>query len=123
MEIKNNKNESFDLSQKQGSASNGEKQTPFFIILAASLMQCYPRNVNCARLALIDEAFAALSGERIEQMVKYFELNGFQVLYAAPPNKIQSIGSYISSTISLVEVGRYTKVVEGLVDDIIERSE
>lgn len=123
MEINNNKNESFDLSQKQGSASNGEKQTPFYIILAASLMQCYPRNVNCARLALIDEAFAALSGERIEQMVKYFELNGFQVLYAAPPNKIQSIGSYISSTISLVEVGRYTKVVEGLVDDIIERSE
>ena len=123
MEIKNNKDESFDLSQKQGSASNGEKQTPFFIILAASLMQCYPRNVNCARLALIDEAFAALSGERIEQMVKYFEMNGFQVLYAAPPNKIQSIGSYISSTVSLVEAGRYTKAVEGLVDDIIERPE
>lgn len=123
MEIKNNKNESFDLSKKQGSASNGEKQTPFYIILAASLMQCYPRNVNCARLALVDEAFAALSGERIEQMVKYFEKNGFQVLYAAPPNKIQSIGSYISSTISLVEAGRYTKAVEGLVDDIIESSE
>ena len=123
MEIKNNKNESFELSQKQGSASNGEKQTPFFIILAASLMQCYPRNVNCARLAMIDEAFAALSGERIEQMVKYFETNGFQVLYAAPPEKIRSIGSYIGSTISLVEAGRYTKAVEGLVDDIIEKSE
>ncbi len=25
--------------QKQGSASNGEKQTPYFIILAASLLQ------------------------------------------------------------------------------------
>lgn len=123
MTINNNKNEAFDLSTKQGSASGGEKQTPFFIILAASLMQCYPRNINCARLALIDEAFAALSGERIEQMVKYFEQNGFQVLYAAPPEKIQSIGSYISSTISLVEVGRYTKAVEGLVDDIFDRAE
>jgi len=50
-----------DLSKKQGSASNGEKQTPYFIILAASLMQCYPRNTECARLAFIDEAFAALS--------------------------------------------------------------
>lgn len=124
MEIHNTyTNESFYLSKKQGSASNGEKQTPFFIILAASLMQCYPRNVNCARLALIDEAFAALSGERIEQLVKYFEQNGFQVIYAAPPNKINSIGSYISSTISLVETGAYTKVVEGLIDEIIDKSE
>ena len=99
---------------------NGEKQTPYFIILAASLMQCYPRSTNCARLAFVDEAFAALSIERIEQMVNYFEMNGFQVLYAAPPEKINSIGSHIDSTVSLVNKGRYTKAVEGLVDDIIE---
>lgn len=82
-----------DLSKKQGSASNGEKQTPYFIILAASLMQYYPRQSCCARLAFIDEAFSALSRERIEQMVKYLEANGFQVIYAAPPEKISSIDS------------------------------
>ena len=109
-----------DLSVKQGSASNGEKQTPYYIILAASLMQCYPKDVACARLAFIDEAFAALSQERIEQMVKYFEQNGFQVMYAAPPEKIKSIGSYIDSTVSLVETGRYTNVVEGLVDEFLD---
>lgn len=90
-----------DLSKKQGSASNGEKQTPYFIILAASLLQCYPKNVSCARLAFIDEAFSALSRERIEQMVKFFEDNKFQVIYAAPPEKIDSIGSHINSTISI----------------------
>ena len=105
-----------ELSQKQGSASNGEKQTPYFIILAASLMQYYPRQVCCARLAFIDEAFSALSRERIEQMVKYFEENNFQVIYAAPPEKINSIGSFIGSTVSLVITGRYTNVVEGLVN-------
>lgn len=104
-----------DLSKKQGSASNGEKQTPYFIILAASLLQCYPRNACCARLAFIDEAFSALSRERIEQMVKYFEENQFQVFYAAPPEKISSIGAFIHSTVSLVETGRYTNAVEGLV--------
>lgn len=104
-----------ELSVKQGSASNGEKQTPYFIILAASLMQYYPRQVCCARLAFIDEAFSALSRERIEQMVKYFEENNFQVIYAAPPEKINSIGSFIESTVSLVITGRYTNVVEGLV--------
>lgn len=104
-----------DLSKKQGSASNGEKQTPYFIILAASLLQCYPRQVCCARLAFIDEAFSALSRERIEQMVKYLENNCFQVFYAAPPEKINSIGTYIESTVSLVPVGRHTDAVEGLV--------
>jgi chromosome segregation ATPase len=104
-----------DLSKKQGSASNGEKQTPYFIILAASLMQCYPRKNCCARLAFIDEAFSALSRERIEQMVKYLEENDFQVIYAAPPEKIGSIGQYIRSTVSLVVSGRYTHAVEGLV--------
>lgn len=109
-----------DLSKKQGSASGGEKQTPYFIILAASLMQCYPRKTCCARLAFIDEAFSALSRERIEQMVRYLEDNSFQVIYAAPPEKISSIGQFITSTISLVVTGRYTNAVEGLVkaDDI-----
>ena len=104
-----------DLSKKQGSTSNGEKQTPYFIILAASLLQCYPKNVSCARLAFIDEAFSALSRERIEQMVKFFEDNKFQVIYAAPPEKIDSIGSHINSTISLCMKGKYTWAVEGLV--------
>ena len=104
-----------DLSKKQGSASNGEKQTPYFIILAASLLQCYPRKSCCARLAFIDEAFSALSRERIEQMVKYLEENDFQVIYAAPPEKIGSIGQFIQSTVSLVVTGRYTSAVEGLI--------
>lgn len=106
-----------DLSKKQGSASNGEKQTPYFIILAASLLQYYPKQVCCARLAFIDEAFSALSRERIEQMVKYFEENQFQVFYAAPPEKISSIGAFIESTVSLVTSGRYTHAVEGLVKE------
>lgn len=106
-----------DLSKKQGSASNGEKHTPYFIILAASLLQYYPKQVCCARLAFIDEAFSALSRERIEQMVKYFEENQFQVFYAAPPEKISSIGAFIESTVSLVTSGRYTHAVEGLVKE------
>ncbi len=123
MQIKNqiqSANIIMDLSEKQGSASNGEKQTPYFIILAASLMTCYKRTYNCARLAFIDEAFSALSQERIEQMVNYFEQNGFQVMYAAPPEKINSIGKFIDSTISLVETGRYTNVLEGLADEFIK---
>lgn len=102
-----------DLSKKQGSASGGEKQTPYFIVLAASLLQFYPKNVTCARIAFIDEAFSALSKERIEQMVKFLEDNNFQVFYAAPPEKIDSIGRYIDNTVALYTDGRYTKAIEG----------
>ena len=102
-----------DLSKKQGSASGGEKQTPYFIVLAASLMQFYPKDVCCARIAFIDEAFSALSKERIEQMLKFLEDNNFQVFYAAPPEKINSIGQHIDNTVSLYTQGKYTKPVEG----------
>ena len=102
-----------DLSKKQGSASGGEKQTPYFIVLAASLLQFYPKDVCCARIAFIDEAFSALSKERIEQMVKFLEDNNFQVFYAAPPEKINSIGQHIDNTVSLYTQGKYTKPVEG----------
>lgn len=102
-----------DLSKKQGSASGGEKQTPYFIVLAASLMQFYPKDVCCARIAFIDEAFSALSKERIEQMVKFLEDNNFQVFYAAPPEKINSIGQHIDNTVSLYSQGKYTKPIEG----------
>ena len=57
----------------------------------------------------------------ILKVVKYLEQNGFQVMYAAPPEKINSIGSYIDSTVSLVEIGKYVDVVEGLIDEFIEK--
>lgn len=114
MSIRRKNGEEMDFSQKQGSASGGEKQTPYFIILAASLMQFYPKDKNCARVAFIDEAFSALSKERIEQMVKFLEENHFQVFYAAPPEKIDSIGSHIDNTVALYSDGKYTYAEEGL---------
>lgn len=50
-------------------------------------------------------------------MVKYFEENDFQVFYAAPPEKINSIGAFIGSTVSLITKGRYTDAIEGLTND------
>lgn len=119
MSIRRKTGEEMNLSKKQGSASGGEKQTPYFIILAASLMQFYPKDKNCARLAFIDEAFSALSKERIEQMVRFLEENHFQVFYAAPPEKIDSIGCHIDNTVALYSDGKYTIAEEGLKKPIV----
>ena len=48
-------------------------------------------------------------------MVDYLEDNHFQVIYAAPPEKISGIGDRISTTISLVSSGKYSRMIEGLV--------
>ena len=100
----------FDLATKYGSSSGGEKETPNLIILAASLMQCYPRSVCCERMMFIDESFSNLSAERIHQLVKYLEDNRFQVIYAAPPEKLSTIGALVPNTIGLISSGRYTHV-------------
>ena len=76
-------------------------------------MQYYPRERCCQRLVFIDEAFATMSDERITQMVKYFEKNHFQVIYAAPPKKLDTISRHITTTVSLVTNGRYTRAIEG----------
>jgi len=81
-------------------------------------LQLYPKDRSSARLAFIDEAFSALSRERIEQMVDYLETNDFQVIYAAPPDKIGSIGSHIDTTITLVSKGKQSFAVEGLIKNI-----
>ncbi len=109
------------LSRKHGMASGGEKQTPYYIILLAALSQYYPRDVCCARLAFIDEAFSTMSDDRVEQMVNYYERNGLQVFYSAPPKMASSIGANTGTVISLVQSGRFTQAVEGLIrkDDVI----
>lgn len=105
------------LSKKNGSASNGEKQTPYLIILAASLNHLYPGKECCARLAFMDEAFAAFSVERIKQMVEYFKEYNFQVIYAAPDEKIGTIGRFMDSTITCVKPHghKYSDYIDGKV--------
>jgi uncharacterized protein YPO0396 len=83
---------------------------PANVLAPHTIAEPRPRN---ARIAFIDEAFSALSKERIEQMVKFLEDNNFQVFYAAPPEKINSIGQHIDNTVSLYTQGKYTKPVEG----------
>lgn len=102
------------LSQKQDSASNGEKHTPYFVLLAVNMLQCYPEKECCARNIFIDEAFSVLDPRRIEELIKFFEENHFQVIYAAPQGKLSDIGKYINTVIGLVPNGKYTKSIEGI---------
>ena len=110
-------NNTYYLSKKNGSASNGEKQTPYLIILAASLNRLYPKDTCCARLAFMDEAFAAFSIERINQMIEYFRQYGFQVIYAAPDKAEGMIGRFMDAIIVCVrpEGRMYSDYIDGTI--------
>ena len=86
-------------------------------VLAERILRAHQRGVaygDMLCLTFTNRASRSMR-ERIEQMVKYLEDNHFQVIYAAPPEKIGSIGEHITSTVSLINSGRYTKVVDGSV--------
>lgn len=100
------------LSKSQGIYSGGGKQTPYFILLAAALMTSYGSEGSCIRPAMIDEAFAALDGSRIQSMVHYFDDMGLQVFYAAPPEKIANISPLVSTTLAVVKKGRQADIID-----------
>ena len=103
------------LSKKSSSSSTGEKQTPHLIILASCLNRLYGKSVGACKIAVMDEAFAAFSSERIEQMLDYFRTSGFQVFFAAPDDALSKIGKYMDSIITCFKpAGKmYSQYIDG----------
>lgn len=114
--VRSNDGHSAYLSRSQGIYSGGGKQTPYFILLTAALMTSYGSSGNCIRPAIIDEAFAALDGARIQSMINYFNDMGLQVFYAAPPEKIANISPLVSTTIAVVKKGRQADIIDAQAD-------
>lgn len=105
------------FSNKVDSASGGEMQTPFILILAASLIHLYPDDRVSTRLAFIDEAYDHMSADRIAQMVDFLESNNIQVFYSTPAEgKAETIGALIPTTIGIVKKKgtEYCYPVEGI---------
>ena len=103
------------LSKKSSSSSTGEKQTPHLIILASCLNRLYGKSVGACKIAVMDEAFAAFSSERIEQMLDYFRASGCQVFFAAPDDALSKIGKYMDSIITCFKPAKkmYSQYIDG----------
>lgn len=103
--IEGDENVEYDFEEKMGSGSNGEKETPAFIMLIASYAQCVPKKTTCVRLLPIDEAFCHMDPDRIAQMVKYLDSNMLQAIYFAPPQTLNYIGIHTDSCSTTVRPG------------------
>jgi uncharacterized protein YPO0396 len=97
------------LSRTMGKKSGGETQTPFYIAVLASFVQLYrvgrDKNPNTVRLILFDEAFSKMDGERIIQSIDLLRRFKFQVVFAAPPDKIPDIGILADRNLCVLREG------------------
>lgn len=114
LEITKASGETERLSKTQYKKSGGETQTPFYIAVLASFVQLYrigrDRNENTVRLVLFDEAFSKMDGERIVQSIALLRKFGFQVVLAAPPDKIGDIATLVDKNLCVLREGHRARV-------------
>lgn len=98
-EVKNGK-----LSKQVGYNSGAGTQIPYTLILSAALSMLYNARVNSVRLIFIDEPFEKMSDHNIKLMLDFFKNQNFQVIFCAPPNKLESIGSECGVIIPVLKI-------------------
>ncbi len=92
------------LSKQVGYNSGAGTQIPYTLILSAALSMLYNVRVNSVRLIFIDEPFEKMSDHNIKLMLDFFKNQDFQVIFCAPPNKLESIGSECGVIIPVLKV-------------------
>lgn len=84
------------FSKTYGEKSGGETQTPYYVAIAASFAQLYSDR-ETVRIIMLDEAFNNMDEDRIESMMQFFKSQNFQIILAAPPARMETIGEYVDS--------------------------
>ncbi len=92
------------LSRQMGFDSGAGTQIPYTLILSASLSMLYNVRSNSARLVFIDEPFEKMSDTNIRRMLEFFRSQEFQVIFCAPPNKLESIGEECGVIIPVLKI-------------------
>ena len=103
----------YPLSRTMGSKSGGERQTPFYVAILASLMKTYRVNqeANSLRLVVFDEAFDKIDTSRIEECINMLREIGFQSIIAAPDNKAPYIAPLVERTLVVIKPDDKTSIL------------
>lgn len=103
----------YPLSRTIGSKSGGERQTPFYVAILASLMKTYRinQNANSLRLVVFDEAFDKIDTSRIEECVNMLREIGFQSIVAAPDHKASYIAPAVERTWVVIKPDDSTSIL------------
>ena len=99
-------NSNLRLSRIAGYNSGAGTQTPYTIILSAVLALYYNARSNSTRLIFIDEPFEKMSDKNIKSMLEFFKSQNFQVIFCAPPNRLDSIGKECDAIIPIQRINK-----------------
>ena len=99
------------FSKTYGEKSGGETQTPYYVAIAASFAQMYSGR-ETVRILMLDEAFNNMDEDHIESMMQFFRAQNFQVILAAPPSRMETIGEYVDSIFLAIHKGRVSTIEE-----------
>ncbi len=99
------------FSKIYGEKSGGETQTPYYVAIAASFSQLYNYG-ETIRIIMLDEAFDKMDDERIQSMMQFFKEQGFQIILATPPGKMEIIGEHVDTILIAYREGHQTTIDE-----------
>lgn len=99
------------FSKIYGEKSGGETQTPYYVAIAASLVQLYSYG-ETIRIIMLDEAFDKMDDNRIESMMDFFNSQNFQIILATPPAKIEIIGEHVDTILLAIRDGSSSIIEE-----------
>lgn len=104
----------YPLSRTMGSKSGGERQTPFYVAILASLMKTYKmsQDANSLRLVVFDEAFDKIDTGRIEECINMLRQIGFQSIIAAPDHKASYIAPLVERTWVVLKPDDKTSILQ-----------
>lgn len=85
-----------------GTGSGGQTQTPYYVAILSAMRALYTSGGRHDRpdfgLVMLDEAFKALDGPRIEAVVRFARSLGLQLLLATPLDRVQLISPHVDRT-------------------------
>lgn len=94
------------LSSRTGKGSGGQRQTPYYVAIAASMAAAYypgSRRADPDGMGLVcfDEAFSKLDIENTQALIEFFGRLSLQILVAAPEEKRTSFMELMDTIVSI----------------------
>jgi hypothetical protein len=95
-----------NLTDRVGKGSGGQKQTPYYVAIAASMAAAYFPGVrhDSGRgmgLVCFDEGFSKLDVNNTQNLLRFFRDLGLQVLVAAPEEKRTSLMELMDTVVNI----------------------
>jgi uncharacterized protein YPO0396 len=98
-----------NLTDRLGKGSGGQKQTPYYVAIAASMAAAYypasrGKDVEGMGLVCFDEAFSKLDINNTQSLLRFFKDLNLQVLVAAPEEKRTSFMELMDTIVNISKV-------------------